>query len=79
MNNISLKVYTDLINFLTNIVIESGKKIESTYKNIKELKEDDVEKFESYMKVMHNIHCDIYTTNLILDRIDSIEELKTKN
>lgn len=79
MNNISLKVYTDLINFLTNIVIESGKKIESTYKNIKELKEDDVEKFESYMKVMHNIQCNIYTTNLILDRIDSIEELKTKN
>ena len=82
--NISINVYRVVTKLLTDIVKESREKIGLTNKNISEIlrkteiKDDDVEKFTFYMNLMRNIQIDMYTANLILDKIDLIEEIKAE-
>ena len=82
--NISITVYRVVTKLLTDIVKESREKIGLTNKNISEIlrkteiKDDDVEKFTFYMNLMRNIQIDMYTANLILDKIDLIEEIKAE-
>ena len=78
----SINVYRAVTKLLTDIVKEGKEKINSTNKNIgeivrkTEIRDDDVEKFTFYMNLMRNIQIDMYTANLILDKIDLIEEIK---
>lgn len=82
--NISINVCRAVTKLLTDIVKEGNEKIKSTNKNISEIlrkteiRDDDVEKFTFYMNLMHNIQTDMYTANLILDKIDLIEEIKAE-
>lgn len=84
--NISINVYRVVTKLLTDIVKESREKIELTNEKINELlrnskketRDDDVKNFIFYLKLINIRQDDIYTANLILDRIKSIEEIKTK-
>lgn len=84
--NISINVYRVVTKLLTDIVKESREKIELTNEKINELlrnstketRDDDVKKFIYYLKLINIRQDDMYTANLILDNIESIEEIKTK-
>lgn len=84
--NISINVYRAVTKLLTAIVKESREKIELTNEKINELlrnstketRDDDVKKFIYYLKLINIRQDDMYTANLILDNIESIEEIKTK-
>lgn len=84
--NISINVYRAVTKLLTDIVKESREKIELTNEKINELlrnskketRDDDVKKFIYYLKLINIRQDDMYTANLILDNIESIEEIKTK-
>ena len=84
--NISINVYKVVTKLLTDILKESREKIELTNELINELlrnskeetRDDDIKKVTYYLNLIHIRQDDMYTAKLILDKIESIEEIKAK-
>ena len=84
--NISDDVCIAVIKLLTDILKKSEEKIELTNEKIdeilqnseKEISYDVVEKVTFYLNSLRNIQIDMYTAHLILDKIDLIEEIKSR-